>query len=138
MLAKSRANSSSTEGLSGPHESHDSLTVDDVVLQQQTHGDEGEVEEEHDERQSDVHLPLEASDGDDDEQQHQEQDDDGAGHASAAHFHRTEYECRQEPGCGQSETEKINVMTLIVKQYHQCTRDWKIMNTPDIPNKEFE
>ncbi|KAF8791917.1 hypothetical protein HNY73_003583 [Argiope bruennichi] len=46
---------------------HDSLTVDDVVLQEQAEGDECEVQEEHDERQSDVHLPLEAGDGNDDE-----------------------------------------------------------------------
>ncbi|GBN80923.1 hypothetical protein AVEN_213906-1 [Araneus ventricosus] len=93
--------SASTAGLLA-HEGHDSLTVDDVVLEEQAEGDKSEVEEKHDERQSDVHLPLEAGDGDDDEQQHQEEDDDRAGHAGAAHFHWPEYECRDEPRYGQT------------------------------------
>lgn len=76
---------------------HDERAVDDVVLEQQGHGDEGEVEEEHDEGQAHVHFPFEAGDGDDDEDQHHEEDDDGAGHAAAAHFHGTEDQRGQEP-----------------------------------------
>lgn len=76
---------------------HDERAVDDVVLEQQGHGDEGDVEKEHDEGQAQVQAPLEAGDGHDDEDQHHEEDDDGAGHAAAAHLHGTEDQSGQEP-----------------------------------------
>lgn len=48
---------------------------DNADLQQNTEGDENDVETKHDTAQCPAHLPLADSDGDNDSQQHDEQED---------------------------------------------------------------
>lgn len=57
------------------------------VLEQQWDGHEHEVQDEHGEAETLVHLPVEAGDGHDDEDQHEEEDGDGTHHADTVHLH---------------------------------------------------
>lgn len=70
---------------------------DGAVLEAKWDGDEDEVEEEHGNAKSFVHLPAEARDTQHHEAEHPEEHQHRAGHARTAHGHRSVHHAVQQP-----------------------------------------